>query len=122
MRITIIGNAGGGKSTLSIRLGAALKLPVYHLDYILFDEHCRPAHANDVMQKLNQWLMLDTWIIEGWGSLRLIEARAAAANVIIFIDFPLAVHGWWALKREFNGMFDPSVYYRGGCSHGTFII
>jgi adenylate kinase family enzyme len=38
-RIAVIGSPGAGKSTLARELGAALGLPVYHLDRLLWRPH-----------------------------------------------------------------------------------
>lgn len=35
-RIAIIGNAGGGKSTLARKLGSILNIPVTHVDSVQF--------------------------------------------------------------------------------------
>ncbi|WP_293906872.1 hypothetical protein [Phenylobacterium sp.] len=41
-RILIIGNSGGGKSTLARKLGGKLGLPVVHLDVLVLETRLGP--------------------------------------------------------------------------------
>ncbi len=44
------------------------------------------------------------WIIDGWGNWRLLEQRFEAAAAILFMDFSILVHYWWAAKRQFKAI------------------
>ena len=41
------------------------------------------------------------WIIDGFGSDELIEHRIEVADTVLFLDYPIWRHYWWALKRQF---------------------
>ena len=58
------------------------------------------ATAADVAAAHAAWLAEPAWIIDGFGGMDLIARRFAAADTIIFVDFPLYTHYWWALKRQ----------------------
>jgi hypothetical protein len=99
-RIAIIGNAGGGKSTLARKLGAALAIPVHEIDLLQWKPSWIPATAEEVVQTHEQWLASPAWIIDGWGNWEAIAARFDLADTIVVVDFPLALHYWWAIKRQ----------------------
>src|SRR5262245_3150637 len=106
-RIAIIGNAGGGKSTLARKLGAALAIPVHEIDLLQWKPGWVPASAEEIVQTHDRWLASPAWIIDGWGSWEAIAARFDLADTIIVVDFPLILHYWWAIKRQVTCLFQP---------------
>ena len=106
-RVAVIGNAGGGKSTMCRKLGKALDLTVYPVDQIQWKPGWVKAAAAEFRQRHEQWLARERWIIDGWGPWEAIEARFEAADTIIFVDHPLFIHYWWAFKRQFKCLFRP---------------
>ena len=99
-RIAIIGNGGGGKSLLARDLGRALGLPVYTIDNVQWQADWVRTPLDVVERTHAEWLASPHWIIDGWGSWAILEQRFTAADTIIFVDFPLWRHCWWALKRQ----------------------
>ena len=99
-KVSIIGNAGGGKSVLARQLGSGLNIPVYVVDDAQWEPAWQPALPDKVAMLHNRWLTQRRWIIDGWGGWDLIEQRLLAADTIIVVDFPLWVHYWWALRRH----------------------
>jgi adenylate kinase family enzyme len=114
-RVAIIGNAGGGKTTLSLKLGKRQGLCVYPLDKIQWKPHWQPAPLSEVREKHDEILSTEKWIIDGWGTWDLITRRFEAADTIIFIDFPLALHYRWAFKRQFKSIFVPRADLPENC-------
>lgn len=114
-RIAVIGNAGGGKSTLCARLGRELELPVYALDHMLWKPGWVKESPDIFAQKHKALLAQDSWIIDGWGPWETIEGRFQAADTIIFVDLPLHIHYWWACKRQFMCLFHPRPDGPDGC-------
>lgn len=106
-RVAIIGNAGGGKSTLAACLGQALGLPVHHIDRIQYQPGWRISPPEFVALQHERILQGPRWIVDGWGGWSLIQARLEAADTIIVVDFPLWRHLWWALKRQVRHPFGP---------------
>jgi hypothetical protein len=99
-RIAIIGNAGGGKSTLARALGQFLALPVYAIDDVQWKANWRPAPEAELAAVHATWLAGSRWIIDGWGGWPLIHKRFRLADAIVVVDFPISIHYWWALKRQ----------------------
>ena len=114
-RVAVIGNAGGGKSTLCARLGKALQLPVYPIDKIQWKPGWVAASREEFNRQHDALLALDRWIIDGWGPWDAIATRFEAADTIIFVDHPLFIHYWWALKRQVHCLFRPRPDGPEGC-------
>ncbi len=68
-KIAVIGNGGGGKTTLSRMLAKKYQLPITHVDEIqyLSDLSVRPtAETTEILDKLIQ---ANEWLIDGFGFL-----------------------------------------------------
>lgn len=113
-RVAVFGNAGGGKSTLARALAAITGLPLYVIDELKF----RPG-GSEVPQE--EYLRLhaavvgrDAWIIDGFESVKLAWERFEAADTLVHVDLPLAVHALWVTKRLVQGLFvDPPGWPKG---------
>ena len=114
-RVVIIGNAGGGKSTLCRLLSKAKKLPLFAMDQIQWKPGWIPLSQDEVTRQHNTILTQNRWIIDGWGGWEDIRARFDVADTIIFIDHSLWIHYWWALKRQFRCIFRPRIDGPEGC-------
>lgn len=114
-RIAVIGNAGGGKSTMCRKLCKALDIPLYPIDKIQWKPGWTPASSDEVKMQHDLILAQERWIIDGWGDLDIIETRFRASDTIIFVDHPLYIHYWWALKRQFACIFAPRIDGPEGC-------
>lgn len=100
MKITIVGNAGSGKSYLSLKLAEILNLRVYHLDKYYW----KPGWAKVQPEEFNSALLMlckeSDWIIEG-SYVRYLEPRFEAADIIIFLDLPI----YSCMKGVFRRLF-----------------
>jgi adenylate kinase family enzyme len=114
-RIAVIGNAGGGKSTLCRKLSKTLELPLFPIDRIQWQPGWVPAPHDEVKAQHDRILAQERWIIDGWGSFDIIETRFKASDTIILIDHPLYIHYWWSLKRQFACIFTPRADGPEGC-------
>lgn len=99
-RIAIIGNAGGGKSTLARALGQLLAMPVHAIDDVQWKANWHAAPEAEVAAAHATWLAEPRWIIDVWGGWHLIHDRFRVADAIVVVDFPISTHYWWALKRQ----------------------
>ena len=99
-RVAVIGNAGGGKSTLTRTLGEVFGLPIYPVDQVQWRPGWRAVPNDEVMAKLDALASGSRWIIDGWGPWPTIERRFTAADTIIVVDHPVWVHFWWAAERQ----------------------
>jgi len=99
-RIAIIGNAGGGKSTLARRLAAAGDLPLTEVDKLLWKPGWVEATDEDYEAGHGPLIAGERWLIEGMGKLETIPARLLRATWIITIDMPIWMHFWLAAERQ----------------------
>lgn len=114
-KVAVFGNAGGGKSTLCESLSRAKNLPVYQLDKLQWNPGWVPTPGEEFHRKHEALLKKEKWIIDGVATTASVERRLQAADTIIFVDFPLWRHYWWAAKRQFMCIFRPRPNFVPGC-------
>ena len=102
-RIAILGGGGAGKSTLARQLGAALGLPVIHLDRLVFGPGWTRREAADVQVRLAA-LLGDAWIVEGTYS-ETAELTLPRADLVLWLDQPAWRRLWrsWRKTRDHRG-------------------
>jgi len=103
----VIGNGGGGKSTLSRELGRRLDIPVHEVDPVQFRPDWSRVPSGEVARVLDGWIQGEAWIVDGFGPWTTIERRLAAADTIVWVDFPLGTHLWWTAKRQLRWRTTP---------------
>ncbi|PSR33577.1 MAG: AAA family ATPase [Sulfobacillus benefaciens] len=109
-RIAIIGSPGAGKSTLAWQLGEILGLPVFHLDRLFWKPGWIPSPKSLWIAMQSTLVTQDSWIIDGnYGST--LHIRVAAADTIIFLDFPRYICLGQAVKRawQYRGTIRPDM-------------
>ena len=99
-KIAIIGNGGGGKSTLAKALASVKGLPVLEVDHIQFAPGWVRIDPLEVARICDEFSAKDRWIIDGFGPWESVTQRFERADTIIFVDFPLWIHYWWAAERQ----------------------
>jgi adenylate kinase family enzyme len=113
-RVAIFGNAGGGKSTLARELSAITGLPLYVIDEIKFRPGGSEVPHEEYLQLHSALVSRGEWIIDGFESIKLAWERFEAADTLVHIDLPLAVHALWVTKRLVKGLFvDPPGWPKG---------
>lgn len=104
-RVAVIGNAGGGKSTLCREISGVLDLPYHPIDRIQWLPGWKPLPAEQFHARHEVLIAQERWIIDGFGPWADIERRFDAADTIIFIDHPFWRHLYWATKRQVRSIF-----------------
>ncbi|WP_119303085.1 P-loop NTPase family protein [Dongia deserti] len=99
-RIAVIGNAGGGKSTLARKLAAQRELPYIEIDALLWQPGWKPTPAEMYEAEHGRLIARSSWVIDGLGRLESMADRLERATEIIFIDMPLWMHFWLAAERQ----------------------
>ena len=114
-RIAIIGNAGGGKSTISRMLHDSLGLPLHPIDQLQWRPGWQATPKEEFAEAHVKLIATPRWIIDGWGDFDVIEERFGRSDTIILVDYPLWRHYWWAIKRQFMCLFRPRTDGPPGC-------
>ncbi|TYB68415.1 topology modulation protein [Nonomuraea sp. PA05] len=104
-RIAILGCGGSGKTVLANRLGAALNLPVTHLDALYYDDTWQPTPPAEFAERQRSLVAGDAWIIDG-NYASTLPIRLAVADTVIFLDLPALTCLWGIATRRWR--------YRGG--------
>ena len=104
-RVMVIGNAGGGKSTLCKLLGTTHALPCHAIDNIQWQPNWVPTPEPEFIVSHEAILSTPGWIIDGHGSWSSVERRLEEADTTIFVDHSIWVHYWWATKRQIKALF-----------------
>ena len=97
-RIAVIGSSGSGKSTLARQLGARLSLPIIHLDRHYWRSGWVESDPETWQETVRRLAARDRWVIDGNYSSTM-DIRLAAADTIIYLDFPRLLCMWRAFRR-----------------------
>lgn len=101
----VIGNAGGGKSTMCQAVCKAHGLPYYAIDKIQWKPNWVRTPEAEFDAKHLGLISNERWLIDGYGSWNSIQARWDACDTIIFVDHPIYIHFWCATKRQIKSLF-----------------
>lgn len=100
-RIMIIGCAGAGKTTLASELGKKLGFPLHHLDVIFWKPGWIKGDKEEFYKKLKNLAAEEKWITDG-NFIDSIPILAERADTIIYLDIPIPVCFFGALRRNFS--------------------
>jgi hypothetical protein len=100
-RVVILGRGGAGKSTLARQLGAVTGLPVTELDTLFWQAGLTATDPGRWQARQAELVQRDAWILDGdlgpYDSA--LDARLAAANTIIVLNFSLLRCAWRTMLR-----------------------
>ena len=97
-RILIVGCPGSGKSTMARAISEKTGIPVVHLDQLFWRDNWASVPAEEFDALLRIELAKDEWIIDGNFS-RTLEMRLERADTVIWLDYPMLVSLFGALRR-----------------------
>jgi len=100
-RIVIIGAYGAGKTTLAEELGAALGLPVHHLDAVRWLPGWVLVPDAEWRSRLETLTAGEAWIIDG-NFERTLEIRLRRADTVILLDFSAVLSLWRVARRRLS--------------------
>ncbi len=115
-RIVLIGNAGGGKSTLARKLSAKRGIPHVEVDRLLWQEGWVLTPTSIYDREHQQIISQEEWLIDGLGREDSIAPRIARSKEIILIDMPLWMHFWLAAERQIEWSSGKLEHAPGGIS------
>lgn len=119
-KIAVIGNGGGGKTTLSRRHHQLYQLPLTHVDSIQYTAGMQTRNIEETRAALNKIADMEKWIIDGFGPLDVMEKRFSIADKIVFVDFPIWRHYWWCTKRQMKSLWSPRQELPENCNEASF--
>ena len=99
-RIVVIGNAGGGKSTLARKLAERRGLRHVEIDRLLWQDDWVLTPEDVYARQHREIIDRDDWVIDGLGRQNSIADRISRSTEIILIDMPLWMHFWLAAERQ----------------------
>lgn len=115
-RTVIVGNAGGGKSTLARQIAATFDRPLTEIDQLYWEDGWVEAPRDVYEDRHAAVIAGNSWVIEGLGRLDLIPQRLNRATEIILIDMPLWMHFWLAAERQISWVKGCIEHTPGGFS------
>ncbi len=104
-KVAVFGKSGGGKSIFSKKLSLATGIPLFPLDLIEYLEGGEKVSESEYLQRYNDILSTESWIIEGFGTMETFKKRLQEADTLIYINLPSRVHYWRVAKRFFLSPF-----------------
>jgi len=99
-KIHVTGNAGAGKTTLAHELAAALNLPVFGLDKIVWQAGWVKTPSDIRSAKEAALIAKSEWIIEGVS-----QSVREAADIVIFLDVSRRTAFLRCVKRNWKFLF-----------------
>jgi adenylate kinase family enzyme len=103
VRIVVIGNAAGGKSTLARQLAHRRALPLIEVDRLLWQPGWQLTPSADYARQHAEIVAREGWVIDGLGRQDSIAERLARSTEIVLIDMPLWMHFALAAERRSPG-------------------
>ena len=100
MRCAVLGNAGGGKSTLARALAARRALPYVELDRFLWRDGWRLAPTAESDRAIAAAEAREAWVIDGLGRPTAVVSRLARATHVVLVDLPPWHHFALAARRD----------------------
>ena len=117
-KISVVGNSGAGKSILSHTLGKLLGLEVFSIDKIYWFPGWNLRDNVSFRNLHDEWLGLDSWIIEGVGCWEAMERRIAESDIVIFLDTSVALCKQRAETRIKEEALAPNSNITTACVYG----
>jgi len=104
-KVMVIGNAGGGKSTMCKSVCAYHALPYFSIDKIQWKPGWVQTEPKEYEKMHDDLIKGDRWLVDGYGSWESVLKRMDAADTVIFVDHHIWIHYWWATKRQIKSLF-----------------
>lgn len=97
MRIHITGNAGAGKTTLALQVGAAVNLPVYSVDSVIWQPGWSQPPKEEREAAILTIAQKPRWVSEGVAA-----SLRERADIVIVLHVPAFICAIRALRRAFR--------------------
>jgi adenylate kinase family enzyme len=99
-RIIVVGSQGSGKTSLALKLGRKLGLPVVHLDVLYWRPGWKPSDTARFRLRVAEAIAGDEWVVDGSFSGLAFDLTLAHAELLVVIDRPRWLCQWRILRRS----------------------
>lgn len=113
-RVSVVGIAGAGKSTLARELSQRLALPLLELDGIYHQANWTRVSDDEFRARVGEFVKAERWIIDGnYTSHGVTDVVWASADTVIWLDFPRSVVMRQILHRTFRRLMTREELWNG---------
>lgn len=102
-RIIIVGCQGSGKTSLALRLGRKLGLPVVHLDVLYWRPGWQASDKTSFRARVVDAIADECWVVDGSFAGLAFDLTLARANTLVVIDRPRWLCQW---RIAWRSVFD----------------
>lgn len=114
-KVVVLGGPGAGKSHLARSLGAALAVPVVHLDSLHWEPGWRRPTDAAFRARVEAALVGDGWITDGLYLVQADDLLVPRADLVIWIEQPAWLRLWRCLARTAVHWGRPRADRAEGC-------
>jgi adenylate kinase family enzyme len=107
-RVSVVGNAGSGKSTVAAVLALRLGVPHVELDSIFWQPGWRELPTDDFRERVEAIAGQPSWVIDGNYGNRVQDLVWARADTVVWIDVPRRV----VMRRIIARTVERAMYRR----------
>lgn len=88
-RVLVVGMSGAGKTTAARRLAARLGIPFHEMDALAIGPDW--STPPDLVERVDQIVTQPSWVFDSWGYEPVRDAMWAAADTVVWLDYPARV-------------------------------
>jgi len=99
-RIIVVGSQESGKTSLALKLGRQLGLPVIHLDVLYWQPGWKPSDTASFRTRVTDAIAGDAWVVDGSYSGLAFDLTLARADRLVVIERPRWLCQWRILLRS----------------------
>ena len=99
-RIIVVGCQGSGKTSLALKLGRKLGLPVVHLDVLYWRSGWKASDKASFRARVADAIADEGWVVDGSFSGLAFDLTLARADTLVVIDRPRWLCQWRILWRS----------------------
>lgn len=99
MKIVIVGVSASGKSTFARKLADKLKIPVTHMDALMWESGWEYIGDDKTVALIDEVSRQEDWVIEGYITKAARSELFSKADKIIYLDYPGLLSAWRYVKR-----------------------
>lgn len=112
-KIQIVGLSGSGKTTLARKLSDELGIAHYEMDSIYIGKNWEIKDTETFSAEVAEIIKQDSWILCGAYITKLDGMTVRAADVIIYLNYPIRVAFSRMLRRTFRRVFLKEKIFNG---------